>query len=101
MLEAILECLKEKPTLYLDELVIIIYDDFGKRVTKQSLSRTLASIGWSDKAARQRAKEQNADLRDYYLYSLFPYSSYQLFYVDESGCDKRVGFDELAGLLLV
>ncbi|CAK41749.1 uncharacterized protein An13g03530 [Aspergillus niger] len=92
MLEAVLERLKEKPTLYLDELVVFIYDDFGKRVTKQSLSRTLASIGWSNKAARQRAREQNADLRDFYLHSLSPYSSYQLVYVDESGCDKRIGF---------
>jgi transposase len=65
MLEAILERLKEKPTLYLDELVVIIYDDFGKHVTKQSLSRTLTSIGWSNKAARQRAKERNANLRDH------------------------------------
>lgn len=44
MLEAILERLKEKPTLFLNELVNFIYDDFGKDVIKQSLSRTLASI---------------------------------------------------------
>ncbi|KAJ0129101.1 Uncharacterized protein HZ326_27799 [Fusarium oxysporum f. sp. albedinis] len=34
---------------------------------------------------------RNADLRDYYLYKLSFYRSYQLVYIDESGCDRRVG----------
>lgn len=44
MLEAVLEGLKEKPTLYLDKLVVFIYDDFRKCITKQSLSRIFTSI---------------------------------------------------------
>jgi transposase len=92
MIEAILERLKEKLTLYLDELVLFVYDEFGKHVTIQSLSRALASVGWLNKAARQIAKEQNADLQDYYLHRISCYSLYQLVYVDESGCDKRAGF---------
>lgn len=92
MLEALCDHLKEKPTLYQDEMAVFLWDEFGKHVTIQSISRALASVGWSKKAARQVAKEQNADLRDYYLHSLSPYSSYQLVYVDESGCDKRAGF---------
>jgi transposase len=63
-----------------------------RTVTIQSISRALASIGWSKKAARQIAKEQNADLRDFYLHRISRYASYQLVYVDESGCDKRAGF---------
>ncbi|GFF55645.1 transposase [Aspergillus lentulus] len=92
MLEALCEHLKEKPTLYQDEMVVFLWDEFGKRVTIQSISRALASVGWSKKAARQVAKGQNADLRDYYVHTLSSFSSYQLVYVDESGCDKRVGF---------
>jgi DDE superfamily endonuclease len=38
------------------------------------------------------AKERNPDLRDFYLYNLSSFSSYHLVYVDESGCNKRIGF---------
>lgn len=39
-------------------------------ITTSSIRRALVAIGWSKKATRQRAKEQNADLRDYYLHNL-------------------------------
>lgn len=38
------------------------------------------------------AKEQHVDLQDDYLNNLSSFRSYQLVYVDESGCDKRAGF---------
>ena len=72
MLEALCEHLKEKPTLYQDEMAVFLWDGFGKHVTIQSISRALASVGWSKKAARQIAKEQSADLRDFYLHNLSP-----------------------------
>lgn len=92
MLEALCEHLMEKPTLYQDEMALFLWDEFGKHVTIQSISRALASVGWSKKAARQIAKERNADLRDFYLHNLSSFRSYQLVFVDESGCDKRPGF---------
>lgn len=39
-----------------------------------------------------RYKERNSDLRDMYFHLISDFHSYQLVYVDESGCDKRVGF---------
>jgi hypothetical protein len=69
-------------------------------ITTSSIRRALVAIGWSKKAARQRAKEQNADLRDYYLHNLSEFQSYHLIYVDESGCDKRVGFRRTGWALL-
>jgi hypothetical protein len=57
-----------------------------------SIRRALVSKGWSKKTARQSAKEQNAELREIYLHNLSGFESYHLVYVDESGCDKRVGF---------
>lgn len=51
-----------------------------------------AGKGWSKKTARQKAKERNADLRDEYSFLISEFSSYHLVYVDESGCDKRIGF---------
>ncbi|CEJ62928.1 Putative Transposase [Penicillium brasilianum] len=92
MLEALCDHLLEKPGLYVDEMAIFLWDEFRVQVTNSSLKRALASVGWSKKVARQRAKEQNADLRDFYLHNLSDFQSHHLVYVDESGCDKRIGF---------
>jgi transposase len=92
MLEALRERLVEKPGLYLDEMVVFLWDEFDLLASRFSIGRALASIGWSKKAARQIAKARNADLRDLYLHNLSEFPSYHLVYVDESGCDKRVGF---------
>lgn len=73
-------------------MALFFWDEFGKRVTFQSISRALASVRWSKKAARQIAKERNADLRDFYLHNLSSFMSYHLVFVDESGCDKRAEF---------
>jgi transposase len=92
MLQALQQCLLEKPGLHLDEMALFLWDEFEAVVTAMSISRALKSIGWSKKVARSIAKERNADLRDYYLYNLSAFHSYQLVHVDESGCDKRIGF---------
>jgi transposase len=92
MLDALREHLLEKPGLFQDEMVIFLYDEFSVLVTIPNISRALKSIGWSKKVTRHIAKEQNSDLRDYYLHSLSEFRSYHLVYVDESGCDKRIGF---------
>ena len=92
MIEALCDRLLEKPGLYVDEMEIFLSDEFRVQVTNSSLKRALASVGWSKKVARQRAKEQNADLRDFYMHNLSDFQSYHLVYVDESGCDKRIGF---------
>ncbi len=92
MLDALHEHVLEKPDQYLDEMVIFLWDEFEAYVTKPTISRTLRSVGWSKKIARRVAKEQNADLRDFYLYNLSAFCWYHLVYVDESGCDKRIGF---------
>lgn len=92
MLEALREYLLGKPDRYLDELAILLWDDFDNLVTTMSISRALASMGWSKKTARRVARERNADLRDLYLHNISAFRSYHLVYVDESGCDKRIGF---------
>jgi hypothetical protein len=37
------------------------------------------------------AKQRDADLRDHYLHRISQYKSYQLVFVDESGCNGRAG----------
>jgi transposase len=92
MLEALCDHLLEKPGLYLDEMAIFLWDEFEMLATTSSIRRALVSRGWSRKTAQQMAKEQNAELRELYLHNISDYESYHLVYVDESGCDKRVGF---------
>lgn len=92
MLEALREHLVEKPDQYLDEMVLYLWDEFKISASTSGVSRALKSIGWSKKTCRLVAKGRNADLRDYYMYQLSSFRSYQLVYVHESGCDKRIGF---------
>lgn len=92
MLEALCDHLLEKPGLYLEEMAVFLWDGFQTLATTSSIRRALVSKGWSKKVAQQRAKEQNAELREIYLHNLSEFESYHLVYVDESGCDKRIGF---------
>ncbi|CRG92712.1 hypothetical protein PISL3812_09778 [Talaromyces islandicus] len=95
-LELLCDKLLDKPGLYIDEMVVYLHDVLGILVTESSVQRALARAGWSRKVSRQVAKERNADLRDYYLHRLSEYRSYHLVYIDESGCDRRVGFRRTA-----
>lgn len=92
ILEALYDHLIEKPALYLDEMVIFLWDEFALQTTKSSISRALKSKGWSKKTTRVKARERNLDLRDEYYHFISDFKSYHLVYVDESGCDKRIGF---------
>ncbi|KAL0929468.1 uncharacterized protein CTRU02_215634 [Colletotrichum truncatum] len=92
MLAALCDRLIEKPTMYCDEMVLFLHDEFDTLVTASSIGRALKAAGWSKKVARTVAREQNPDLRLDYLHELSAFSSYHLVYVDESGCDKRAGF---------
>jgi hypothetical protein len=92
MLRALCEHLLEKPELYQDEIAVFLWDEFEVLVTVYRIGRALASVGWSKKAAQRVAKERDADLRDFYLYKLSFFRPHHLVYVDESGCDKRIGF---------
>ncbi|KAI9041829.1 putative TPR domain protein [Aspergillus affinis] len=92
MIHTLCDHLLEKFGLYVDEMVLFLWDEFHTWVTSSSLKRALVSVGWSKKVAKHRAKKQNADLRDFYLHNLSDFKSHHLVYVDESGCYKRIGF---------
>ncbi|KAF4262843.1 hypothetical protein CNMCM8812_004371 [Aspergillus fumigatus] len=92
MIQALCDHLLEKPYLYLDEMVLFIWDEFQVQVTNSSISRALKYKGWSKKTAKQKARQRNPELRDEYFHFISDFCSYHLVYVDESGCDKRIGF---------
>lgn len=94
MLEALFDYLEEKPELYLDEMAVFLWDEFGTWAPTSSIRRALCANNWSKKAARQRAREQNKDTRDCYLNNLSEFRSHHLVYIDESGCNKQVGFKD-------
>lgn len=91
MLDILCEYLLVKPGLYQDEMAVFLYDEFGIYVTTSDISKALKSIKWSKKASRQVAQERNADLRDYHQYIMCEFHSWQLVYIDESGCDQKIG----------
>jgi transposase len=91
MLDALREYLKEQPGSYQYEMVNFLQKEFGVRVTTSSIGRALVSIGWTKKTIRRVAKGRNADLRDMYLYNISDFSPEHFVFVDESGCDRRVG----------
>jgi len=91
MLEVLCDHLLDKPDLYLHEMEFFFLDEFEVSVPKSTISDALYRKGWSKKTARQKAKECNPDLRDDYCPLILEFSSYHLVYMDESGCDKRIG----------
>ena len=92
MLAALCEHLVEKPDEDLDGMVLFIWDEFGKLLSRWSIRRALSSANWSPKTMRRIARGRNPDLRDYYEYRVSEFPSWCRVYVDESGCDKRIGF---------
>lgn len=89
---SVLQLLQETSDLTLQELAEYIEENFNLVVSLPTISRALRHDRWSKKVIRRKAKEQDPDLRDFFLYRLSRYKSYHLVYVDESGCDGRAGF---------
>jgi transposase len=91
MLDVLCEYLLTKPDLYQYEMADFLYDGIGITVETYDVSRALKSAKWSKKVARRVAKERNPDLRDYHLHTRSDFKSWQLVYVDESGCNQHIG----------
>lgn len=91
MLAALFEHLLMKPDLYLDEMADFIWHVFELEVSAYSIRRSLKACKWSKKNNRQVACERDHDLRNAFLYELSEYNSFQLVFVDESGCDTQSG----------
>jgi transposase len=58
MIQTLCDHLLEKPGLYVDEMVLFLWDEFRVWVTSSSLKRALALVGWSKKVARLRARNR-------------------------------------------
>jgi transposase len=92
MLSALCEHLLKKPDEDLDGMILFLWDEFGQLLSRWSVRRALSSANWSPKTMRRVAKGRNADVRDYYEHVVSEFPSWYRLYVDESGCDSRIGF---------
>jgi transposase len=90
--KALCDRLLEKPGLHLYEMENFLLDEFDVSIPTSTTSDALHRKGRSKKTARQKAKERNADFRGDYCHLISEFCSYHLVYVDELGCDKRIGF---------
>jgi transposase len=68
-----------------------ISEEFDISVSEHSIRRSLKACDWSKKKTQRVACERDKNLRDACLYELSEYKSYQLVFVDESGCDTLAG----------
>jgi hypothetical protein len=75
---ALCDHLLGKPYLYLDEMVLFIWDEFQVQVANSSIRR---DEGWSKKAAKQKARQRNPEFRDRYFHFISDFFSYHLAYV--------------------
>lgn len=91
VLDTLCEHLIRKPGLYIDEMVTFLWKEFNIFPSYSSIQQALTRRGWTKKKLQQKAKEQNPQLRAFYQHKLSQFHSYQLVFVDESGCDKRIG----------
>jgi transposase len=91
MRDALLEQLANRPDMFRYEMIDFLYDSFGLEVSPTTISRTLKTERWTRKTNGRVAKQRNPELRELYLYKLSDCQSYQLVFIDESGCDKRSG----------
>jgi hypothetical protein len=86
------DTLTEQPYLYQCEMADFLYRRFRKRISERSIGRILRTMGWTRTTIHRIAQQRDADLRDHYLHRISQYKSYQLVFVNESGCDRRAGY---------
>ncbi len=68
MMTSLLDLLREKPYLQLDDMVggFFWWDISERLITSGTISRTLKRAGWSRNVDQQVAKDRHPDLRDLY-----------------------------------
>lgn len=95
------EYLLEKPELYLDKIAVFLWDEFEVLVTIPTISRTFASIGWSKKTIRRKAREQTLIYETSTSTICQPFVPTTWFMWTNLGATNGLNSDELNGLLLV
>lgn len=83
--------LLEEPDMLRCEMITFLYERTGIEVSPSALSRTLKTVRWSRKVCGRVAQQRDDELRDLYSHRVSQYDVKQLVFIDESGCDKKIG----------
>ena len=86
------DTLSEEPDLYRDEMADLLHEKFGGKYSERSIGRALNAIKWTRKRMRRIAQQRDPELRAAYLHEIAAFPSEYLVFVDESGCDRRIGY---------
>lgn len=92
MREFICETLEEEPDLYRDEIADLLHERFGEKCSERSIGRALRAINWTRKRLRRIAQQRDEVLRTYFKFEAAAVNAKCFVFVDESGCDRRVGY---------
>lgn len=86
------DVLIKEPDLYRDEMADLLHEEFGGIASERSIGRALQAIDWTRKRMYRTAQQRDPDLRTKFLYDIAEYPSDHLIFIDESGCDRRIGY---------
>ena len=91
--QAVKDLLLDKPTLFQDEVAQFIFDEFDIEISTRSVSNYLRRMKWTRKNCQRVAAQRSQVARNDYWgkISSAGFRADQLVFVDESGCDKRIG----------
>lgn len=88
----LLHYLEDRPTAYLDELTLALWDDYGISVCIKTVYNFLLASQWSRKVVKRRAQQASAELRAVYKAKSRKWTIDRLVFVDESACCERTGY---------
>ncbi|KAI7226591.1 hypothetical protein KC330_g8761 [Hortaea werneckii] len=76
--------LDERPSAYLEELALAVFDRYGIQITGKTVSNYLSHFGWSRKVAKARAKARSLPLRALWQEKRSNWHQERLVFCDES-----------------
>jgi len=91
-LDCVLGIIGRNPDAYLDEMVDLIDNETGQRVSKSTIWRYLTNAGFTMKKITKVAVERSVVERQRYLDRVCHYRAEQLVFVDESSVDRRTTY---------
>lgn len=90
-IEGLAEYLKGRPSAYLDEMQLFLYEDYDVIASLPTVWRALMKLNYSRKLATKKAREQSEPLRRVYRARMQQYKAEQVIAIDESACNERTG----------
>jgi hypothetical protein len=83
--------LSDRPTAYLDEVALTVWDQFEVRLHETNIAMMLERRRWLRKVNKRRALEANVTLLALYLTKVQHIAMDRLVFLDESASNERTG----------